>query len=142
MNKFVALALAACLFTVVSAQNSTGNGTSLSWCRSNDDCNQTQGFCCSGTKTSLIGYIQFNCFKHTNGTVTGGKCITNGTDYTEQCVGQGKVCLNSVTKATYCGGSVAMAGIDVLPNNQCTSSAYNLMMSVAFFAMIALSYVF
>ena len=141
MNKFVALALAACLFTVASAQNST-NGTTGSWCRANTDCAQNQGFCCSGINTGAIGYIQFNCFRHTNGTVTGGKCITNGTDYKEQCVGQGKVCLNTVTKATYCGGSIAMAGIDVLPNTECTSSAYSLMMSMAFFAMIAFAYVF
>jgi hypothetical protein len=139
MNKFVALALAACLFTAVSAQNNTGNGTNLSWCRANTDCNQTQSLCCSAN--GALGYTQFNCNRHTNGTTTVGKCISNLTnDYTELCAGQAKVCLNSVNKATYCGGSIAMLPVEAFPNVDCTSSAYSLMMSVAFFAMIALSY--
>ena len=150
MNKFVALDLAACLFSAVSAQNSTantttaaaGNGTTGSWCRANNDCTQTQGFCCSAVNTGAIGYIQFNCNKHTNGTTTGGKCISNVTnDFNEACVGQAKICTSTATKATYCGGSIAMAAIDVLPNVNCVSSAYTLMMSMAFFAMVALTYV-
>ena len=54
MNKFAALALAACLFAAVSAQNNTGNGTTLSWCRVNADCNQTQSLCCSAN--GALGY--------------------------------------------------------------------------------------
>ena len=148
MNKYVALALAACLFTAVSAQNSTANsttsGTTLSWCRANTDCAQNQGFCCSSAGVSA-GYLQFNCNKHTNGTASVGKCISNVTnDYTENCAGQDKICTSSASKATYCGGSFVMTVVDALPNVDCisTSSAYSLMMSVAFFAMVALSFVF
>ena len=155
MNKFVALALAACLFSAVSAQNGTttattttttpaaaaGNGTTGSWCRANTDCTQKDGFCCSSTSTGALGYIQFNCNKHTSGSASVGKCINNVTnDFTEACVGQTKTCTSSVTKATYCGGSLTMAAIDLLPDVSCTSSAYTLVMSVAFFAMIAISY--
>jgi hypothetical protein len=163
MNKLVALALAACLFSAVSAQNSTtttnstvktnttttntttvvlGNGTTGSWCRANTDCIQTQGFCCSSTSTGILGYIQFNCNKHTNGTATVGTCINNATnDYNVNCAGQGKICISNNSKATYCGGSVAMKVIDVLPNVSCVSSAYTMMISMAFFAMVALTYV-
>jgi hypothetical protein len=151
MNKFVALTLAACLFSAVSAQNSTtntttttaGNGTTGSWCRANNDCTQTQGFCCSSTSTGAVGYIQFNCNKHTNGTATIGKCINNATnDFNENCAGQSKICTSSVTKATYCGGSFTMGGVDLLPNVNCvsTSSAFTMMISMAFFAMISLTY--
>jgi hypothetical protein len=140
MNKFVALALAACLFTAVSANNSTGNGTTASWCRANTDCNESQSFCCSAN--GALGYLQFNCNRHTNGNTTVGKCITNGTDYTELCAGQAKICTSTASKAAYCGGSAAMFVVDAFPNVECTSSAYSLMMSVAFFAMVALSYVF
>jgi hypothetical protein len=140
MNKFVALALAACLFSAVSAQNATGNGTTGSWCRANTDCTETQGFCCSAY--GALGYIQFNCNKHTNGSTTAGKCINNATnDFNENCAGQAKICTSSATKATYCGGSIAMAGIDLLPNVDCVSSAYTIMISMAFFAMVALTYV-
>ena len=142
MNKFVALALAACLFAAVSAQNNTGNGTALSWCRANTDCNQTQGLCCSANGGGLLSYTQFNCNKHTNGTTTAGKCVANGTDFNSLCVGQAKICTSTATKAAYCGGSVGMAAIDVLPNIECTSSAYSLMMSVALLAIVALSYAF
>jgi hypothetical protein len=152
MNKFVALALAACLFSAVSAQNATanttvaaGNGTTGSWCRANTDCTQTQGFCCSSTSTGLLGYIQFNCQRQTNGTATVGKCINNATnDFREACAGQGKICTSNATKATYCGGSLSMGAIDILPNVNCesTSSAYTMMISMAFFAMVALTYVF
>ena len=144
MNKFVALALAACLFSAVSAQNSTnttaGNGTTGSWCRVNGDCTQTQGFCCSAN--GALGYIQFNCNKQTtNGTTSVGKCISNLTnDFNENCAGQAKICTNSVSKATYCGGSIAMAGIDLLPNVNCVSSAFTIMISMAFFAMVSLTY--
>ena len=142
MNKFAALALAACLFAAVSAQNNTGNGTLLSWCRVNNDCNQTQSLCCSAN--GALGYTQFNCNKHTNGTTTVGKCIANDTDYTSLCVGQAKICTSSASKAAYCGGSIAMLAVDAFPNVDCTStsSAYSLMMSVALFAIVALSYVF
>jgi hypothetical protein len=148
MNKFVALALAACLFSAVSAQNTTanttvaaGNGTTGSWCRANTDCTQKDGFCCSSTSTGALGYIQFNCNKHTNGSASVGKCINNATnDFNENCVGQSKVCTSSVTKATYCGGSFTMGGVDLLPNVSCVSSAFTMMISMAFFAMIALTY--
>jgi hypothetical protein len=160
MNKLVALALAACLFSAVSAQNSTatnttvrtntttttvaaGNGTTGSWCRANTDCTQSQGFCCSSTSTGLLGYIQFNCNRHTNGTATVGKCINNVTnDFLENCAGQGKICTSNATKATYCGGSLSMGAVDILPNVSCVSSAYTMMISMAFFAMVALTYVF
>lgn len=154
MNKLVALALAACLFSAVSAQNSTanttttttaaaGNGTTGSWCRANNDCTQTQGFCCSSTSTGLLGYIQFNCQRHANGTATVGKCINNATnDFREACAGQGKICTSNVTKATYCGGSLSMGAVDILPNVNCESSAFTMMISMAFFAMVALTYVF
>ena len=73
MNKLVAFALAACLFSAVTAQNATtttnttvkantttvvaGNGTAGSWCRANNDCIQSQNFCCASSKTGLLGYI-------------------------------------------------------------------------------------
>jgi hypothetical protein len=141
MNKYVALALAACLFSVVSGQNTTTNttlGTSGSWCRSNAGCDQTKSFCCA--KTSVLSYNQFNCQTHKNGTATTGTCLANGTDYTAGCVGEAKTCISSVTPAAYCGGSIGMAAVDVLPNVSCTSGAYNLMMSLGFLVMIALSY--
>ena len=142
MNKFVALALAACLFSAVSAQNNTtaGNGTTGSWCRANNDCTETQGFCCSAN--GALGYIQFNCNKQTtNGITSVGKCISNITnDFNENCVGQAKICTSTATKATYCGGSIAMAGIDLLPNVNCVSSAFTIMISMAFFAMVSLTY--
>ena len=153
MNKLVALALAACLFSAVSAQNSTaaantttttaaaGNGTTGSWCRANNDCIQSQNFCCASSKTGLLGYIQFNCQRQTNGTATVGTCITNGTDYLGNCAGQGKICTSNVTKATYCGGSLSMGAVDILPNVSCVSSAFTMMISLAFFAMVALTYV-
>ena len=154
MNKLVALALAACLFSAVSAQNSTtaanttttttaaaGNGTTGSWCRANNDCIQSQNFCCASSKTGLLGYIQFNCQRQTNGTTTVGTCITNGTDYLGNCAGQGKICTSNVTKATYCGGSLSMGAVDILPNVNCVSSAFTMMISLAFFAMVALTYV-
>ena len=160
MNKLVAFALAACLFSAVTAQNATttttttnttvkantttvvaGNGTTGSWCRANNDCIQSQNFCCASSKTGLLGYIQFNCQRQTNGTATVGTCITNGTDYLGNCAGQGKICTSNVTKATYCGGSLSMGAVDVLPNVSCVSSAFTMMISLAFFAMVALTYV-
>ena len=144
MNKFVTLALAACLFSAVSAQNSTnttaGNGTTNSWCRANTDCIESQSLCCSAN--GALGYIHFKCKKHTNGNTSVGKCISNFTkDFNENCAGQSKICTSSVTKATYCGGSFAMGTIDLLPNVNCVSSAYTIMISMAFFAMVALTYV-
>lgn len=137
MNKFVALALAACLFSAVSA--TAGDGTTGSWCRANNDCTETQGFCCSAN--GALGYIQFNCNKHTDGSTTAGNCISNATnDFTVNCAGQSKICTSTATKATYCGGSIAMAGIDLLPNVDCVSSAYTIMISMAFFAMVSLTY--
>jgi hypothetical protein len=134
MNKYVALALAACLFSVVSGQNLTVG----SWCRTNTACNQTISLCCA--KTSVLGYNQFNCQSHKNGTATTGTCLANGTDYTAGCVGEAKTCISSASQAAYCGGSIGMAAIDVLPNVSCVSGAYNLMMSLGFLVMIALSY--
>lgn len=150
MNKFVAIALVAALFTVASAQNSTANATanattgagSGSWCRKNTDCNEKIGLCCAASSTSAVSYKQFNCQSHKNGTATVGTCVANGTDYTSLCVGEGKTCLRTDNLATYCGGSLVMAAVDAVPNTQCTSSAYSMMVSFAFFAFLALSYVF
>lgn len=147
MNKFAALVLAACVFVAVSANtNSTGAGTTGTPCRTNTDCNQTQSFCCSATTagSSFLGnYTTFNCARHTNATTNLGRCISNVTnDFMEFCVGQAKICTSLDTRGTYCGGKVAMGAVDILPKVECTSSAYSLMMSMAFFAMVALSFVF
>jgi hypothetical protein len=159
MNKFVAIALVAVLFTAANGQNTTsnstttstssaaaiqGNGTIGSWCRANTDCLQSTNLCCAASNTGFISYKQFNCQRHTNGTSLVGTCIANGTDYSANCVGEAKTCLNTKTKAAFCGGSLAMSGIDLWPNTNCTStsSAYTMMVSFAFFAFTALSFVF
>ena len=156
MNKLLSIALSACLLTAVAAQPSTAttttaptsqptaasNGQVGSWCRSNTDCNGSPNLCCSASGTTF-GYLQFNCQSHTNFVPTTGKCIPSTTDdYKELCKGQGKICLNSQSKATFCGGSFTMIAVDAWPNVDCVSSAFNLFLSIGFLAMIALSFVF
>jgi hypothetical protein len=149
MNKFAALVLAAFVFVAVSAQDNTytnGTGTTGTPCRANTDCNQTQSFCCAATTAggSLTGsYTTFNCGRHTDGSTTLGKCISNATnDFMEFCEGQAKICTSLDSRGTYCGGKVAMAAVNLLPKIECVSSGRSLMISVAFFAMVALSFVF
>ena len=134
MNKTIlAAALIVALFGVASGQ------TSGSYCRANTDCDQKTNLCCSSSKTGAVGYIQFNCATITTGLSTStGTCLTNGTDYTAVCKGESKTCLKSDSKYAACGGSIAMATVDVLPNISCTSGA----MSLAFSSMFALLAIF
>ena len=140
MNKTIlAAALIVALFGNVSAQ---GSG---SYCRTNSDCDSKLNLCCSSSKTGVVGYIQFNCATiSTPATTTApaatstGTCLATNADYTTVCKTESKTCLKTDSKYVACGGSVAMAAVDVLPNISCTSGA----MSLAFSSMFALLAIF
>ena len=120
-SSLVAIVLFVALISVVS-----GQGT-ISYCRTNSDCNQTASLCCSASSTGAIAYIQFNCATISSpGKTSTGTCLTNGTDYKSACTGQAKTCLKSDTKFAACGGSIAMGAVDVLPNISCVSGASGL----------------
>ena len=154
MNKSLAIAVIALAFAAVNGQttttmvaatattNSTGNGTSLAFCRATTDC--ATGYCCGSTQTSAVAYIQFNCVKASNGTTntTGYACIPPGQAYTDVCASQTKTCISNSSKYTICGSSVATATIDLFNSNLQCSNAFGLVSSVLFAVIASLALVF
>ena len=157
MNKNLAIACLALFLASASAQNGTataaaGTGTSLSYCLTNADCAQSQGFCCSYFDTTGSFYTQFNCAKHVNGTASVGTqtCLKNGTaavgnttaavpaeTYTTKCTGTDKTCVNTVSKFAACGNSLATSAFALGKDAECTSSSAMSLAASALFAVFA-----